>query len=100
MDITTYGLYLAAILFCIGLYVMITKKNLIFVLIGVELVLNGAMLNLIVFSSQHGSIQGQIAGVFIVVIAACEAAVALAILLNIYKRYKSSDLPDLNRLGR
>ncbi len=100
IDVATYGLHLAALLFCIGLLVMITKKNIIFVLIGVELMLNGAMLNLLIFSSGDATHRGQIMGVFVVVVAACEAAVALAILLNIYKRYKSSSMEDLNRLGR
>ena len=100
IDVSTYGLYLAAFLFCVGLYVMLTKRNIIFVLIGVEIILNAAMLNLVIFSASDPTHQGQIMGIFVVVIAACESAVALAILLNIYRQYKTSDLDEVKELGR
>jgi len=79
---------------------MITKKNIIFLLIGVEVILNAALLNMVVFSAKDPGHQGETMGIFIVVVAACEAAVGLAIFLNLYKRYKSSDLGDFNALGR
>ncbi|MFY0686740.1 MAG: NADH-quinone oxidoreductase subunit NuoK [Cyclobacteriaceae bacterium] len=94
----TYGLYLAAFVFAMGLLIIIIKKNAIFVLIGIELILNAANLNLILFAANDPSINGQVFGVFVVVLAAAEAAVALAILLHVFRYYKSSNLDQLNRL--
>ena len=68
-----YILYLSALLFVIGLFVVITRKNAIMVLIGIELMLNGANLNLIAFSSYDNSLQGQIFSIFLITIAAAEA---------------------------
>ncbi len=93
-----YGLGLSAFLFSMGLLVIIIKRNAIFVLIGIELILNAANLNFVVFSSADPANTGQLFGVFSVVLAAAEAAIALAILLNIFKFYKSTDLHQLNRL--
>ena len=61
-----YILYLSALLFVIGLFVVITRKNAIMVLIGIELMLNGANLNLIAFSSYDNSLQGQIFSIFLI----------------------------------
>lgn len=94
----TYFLYLAAFLFSAGLLIVLIKKNAVFVLIGIELMLNAANLNLIAFSRTDPNMSGQMFAVFSVVIAAAEAAIALAILLNIYKKYDSSDLDDLAEL--
>ena len=95
----TYYLLLSAFLLCAGLLIVLIKKNAVFVLLGIELMLNAANLNLIAFSKFDSSLDGQIFAVFSVVVAAAEAAIALAILLNIYKTYKSSDLDDLDILN-
>ncbi len=99
ISISTYGLYLAAALFCIGMVIILTKKNLIFILIGTELLLNAANLNLVIFSRTDPSLQGQMLAIFIIVIAVAEASIGLAILLNIYKLLRTSDLNELTKLG-
>lgn len=91
-------LYLAAFLFCAGLLIVIIKKNAVFVLIGIELMLNAANLNLVAFSKYDPNLSGQMFAIFSVVLAAAEAAIALAILLNIFKTYQTSDLDDLTEL--
>ena len=94
----SYCTYLSVFLFSIGLLIIIVKRNAIFVLIGIELILNAANLNFVVFSLGDPANNGQLFGVFSVVLAAAEAAIALAILLNIFKFYKTTDLHKLNRL--
>ena len=93
-----YILTLGAVLFCAGLLIVIIKKNAVFVLIGIELMLNAANLNLVAFSSYDPKIQGQIFAVFSVVLAAAEAVIALAILLNVYKAYSTTNLDKLDEL--
>ncbi len=94
----TYYLILSAFLLCSGLLMVLIKKNAIFVLLGIELMLNAANLNLVAFSKFNPNLDGQIFAIFSVVVAAAEAAIALAILLNIYKSFNSSDLDDLNTM--
>jgi NADH-quinone oxidoreductase subunit K len=95
----THYLVLAALLFCIGICVMVTKRNAVGILIGVELVLNAANLNLVAFSRyQVGTLDGQIAAAFVIVLAAAEAAVALAIFLNFYARFASIDVDQADTL--
>lgn len=94
----TYYLLISAFLLCAGFLIVLIKKNVVFVLIGIELMLNAANLNLVAFSRYDPAMNGQVFALFSVVIAAAEAAIALAIFLNIYKTYKSSDLDDLNTL--
>jgi len=94
----THILILAGILFFIGLVIVITKKNAIMVLIGIELMLNGANLNLIAFSVGDPEISGQMFSLFVILIAAAEAAVALAIVLNVYKHYRTSNVSEINQL--
>lgn len=93
-----YILMLGALLFCAGLLIVIIKKNAVFVLIGIELMLNAANLNLVAFSAYDEKIQGQIFAVFSVVLAAAEAVIALAILLNVYKEYSTTNLDKLDEL--
>ncbi|WP_370087298.1 NADH-quinone oxidoreductase subunit NuoK [Ekhidna sp.] len=95
----TYTLYLAALLFSSGTYVVITKKNSIFVLIGVELMLNAGNVVLAAFSQFDPSINGQIMAIFAVVLTVCEVSIALAILLNIYRKSGVSNLDELNEIG-
>lgn len=94
----THFLILSGILFVIGLVVVITKKNAIMVLIGIELMLNAANLNLITFSASDPDISGQMFSLFVILIAAAEAAVALAIILNVYKYYRTSNIDEINKL--
>jgi NADH-quinone oxidoreductase subunit K len=78
-------LVVAAALFCCGLYVVLTRRNAVAVLMGVELILNAASINFVAFSHYvSGMIGGQIFAIFIIVLAAAEAAVALAIFLRLF----------------
>lgn len=96
---TAHFLILAAILFCIGLVAVITKKNAIVVLMGIELMLNAANINLVAFSRYDAELlQGQLFSLFIIVVAAAEAAVALALVLRVYSYYKTVDLDKVNDL--
>lgn len=96
---TEHFLLLAAVLFCIGLVAVITKRNAIVVLMGVELMLNAANINLIAFSRFDAlRLQGQLFALFVIVVAAAEAAVALAIVLKVYSYYKTSELDKVNEL--
>lgn len=81
---------LAIALFVIGLLIVLTKRNTIFILIGLELMLNSANLNLMAFSSYRGDADGQVFMLFILVVAVCEAAVGLAIALRVYRFYHTS----------
>ncbi|BDD04172.1 NADH-quinone oxidoreductase subunit NuoK [Aureibacter tunicatorum] len=92
-------LILSAALFCIGLAIILVKKNAVMVLMGVELILNAANLNLVAFGSTDTQPTGQMYALFVIVIAAAEVSVALAIVLNVYKYFQSSDLDKLNSLG-
>ena len=84
---------LSALILCLGLYNVMTRRNAIGVLIGVELILNAASINLIAFARFGGNlIGGQIFALFVIVLAAAEAAVALAIVVVMYKRFHDIDV--------
>jgi NADH-quinone oxidoreductase subunit K len=91
-------LALGAILFSIGLFGVLTKRNLIIVLASIELMLNAANINLVTFARMGLSpnINGQVFALFTMVIAACEIAVGLAILIAIYRNRNSSDVRDMD----
>ena len=92
-------LMIGAVLFVCGVICMATKRNAIGVLMGVELVLNGSNVNLVAFSEYtHLGIDGQIYSLFIIVLAAAEAAVALAIALNFYNNHLTIDVDRANKL--
>ena len=95
----TYYLYLAAFLFSAGTFVVLTRRSAIFVLIGVELMLNGANVVLAAFSQFDPSMKGQIFAIFAVVLTVCEVSIALAILLNVYRKSKASNLDELTEVG-
>lgn len=93
-------LYLGALLFSAGLVVVITKKNLIMVLLGIELMLNASNLNLIAFNQLYpDNIQGQMFSLFVIIVAVCEAAVGLAIVIQVYHYYRTSVPSELNELS-
>ena len=92
-------LIVSAILFALGIYGIVTRKNAILVLMGLELVLNAANINLIAFSRYTGlSLDGQVAAVFVIILAAAEAAIALAIVLNIYNRFQTVNIDEVSHL--
>ncbi len=89
----THYLILAAFMFCCGVCTMIVKRNAVGILIGVELILNAANVNLVAFSRyQVGNVDGQIAALFIIVLAAAEAAIAIAIFVNYYNNLATIDV--------
>lgn len=97
---TTTILIVAALLFSIGLAVVVVKRHAIMVLMGVELMLNAANLNLVAFSQYDpGRLQGQMMALFVMVVAAAEAAIALAIVLQVYRHYKTVQLDELHDLN-
>jgi NADH-quinone oxidoreductase subunit K len=92
-------LLVSAVLFCIGLYMIVSKHNAIQILIGIEFMLNAANLNLVAFGKyDRFSNGGQIFALFAIVLAAATTAVALAIILNVYKKYKTIDPGRIDKL--
>lgn len=92
-------LLLSAFLFSVGLMIIIIKQNAIMMLLGIELLLNAANLNLIGFNTLQPQIYaGQMFSLFVIVIAVAEAAVGLAIVLRVYKYYQSSVPDEINEL--
>lgn len=95
-----YFLILAAALFCIGIYGLINSRNAVRVLMSVELMLNAVNLNLMAFSNylDPQTIRGQVFTVFVIAIAAAEAAIGLAIVLTIYRNRDTVDMEQFNLL--
>jgi len=93
-------LLLSAILFCIGLYGALSKKNAIAILICIELMLNAVNINLVAFTKflTPGELTGQIFAIFVIVVAACEVAVGLAIVIAIYRDRSSIVVENLDWL--
>jgi NADH-quinone oxidoreductase subunit K len=94
-----YYLIVSAALFSLGLYGLLTRKNAINVLMAVELIFNSANINLVAFSRfASGEASGQVFALFTIVIAACEAAVALAIVMSLYRILKTVSLDEASAL--
>ena len=95
-----YYLLLAAALFCIGIYGLVTSRNVIRVLMSIELLLNAVNLNLMAFSNylDPATATGQVFAVFVISIAAAESAVGLAIILAIYRNRDTVDMEAFNLL--
>ena len=102
MTITLHHyLVVGALLFCFGMLAVATRRNAVSVLMGVELILNSANVNLIAFSRYSDvGLSGQVLAVFVIILAAAEAAVALAIVLNIYRNFQIVDLDQASTLRR
>ena len=96
----THYLLLGAVLFVCGAVCMATKRNAIGVLMGVELVLNGATINFVAFAHFNLAfeMEGQVFALFVIVLAAAEAAVALAIVLNFYNNHTTVDVDTAEEL--
>jgi len=94
-------LIVSGILFLFGILTILTRRNAIYILLGVELILNAAGLNFVAFS-RFGNlgVDGHIFAVFIIILAASEAAVALAIILQIFNSYGTIDLNETNLMKR
>jgi NADH-quinone oxidoreductase subunit K len=91
-------LLVGALLFSAGVVAVLSRRNAVAVLIGIELMLNAANVNLVAFDRFGGGIQGQVFAIFVLAIAAAEAAVALAIVLNVFDAFDRIDVDRVNRL--
>jgi NADH-quinone oxidoreductase subunit K len=92
-------LIVGLVIFALGLYTVLTRKNAIGILMGVELILNAANINYIAFARYGGaSIDGQIFAIFVIMLAAAEAAIGLAIVLGIYQNFESIDVEATDSL--
>lgn len=88
----SYYLALGSALFAIGLIGFIARRNLIVMFLCAELMLQGVALNFVTFSRHHGNLHGQVFVLFIITVAACEAGIALALFLSLYRSRKSLDV--------
>jgi NADH-quinone oxidoreductase subunit K len=90
---------LSAILFALGLFTVVTRRNALGILMGIELVLNSANINYVAFArySQSGY-DGQVFAIFVIMLAAAEAAIGLAIVLGIYQTFETIDVDATDRL--
>jgi NADH-quinone oxidoreductase subunit K len=92
-------LFISAALFSLGIMCVLTRKNAVHVLMGIELILNSANINMVAFSKfSAGNLSGQMFAIFVIVIAAAEAAVGLAIVLSMYRLIKSVNLDRADTL--
>ncbi len=99
MDSLQTYLTLAAILFSLGMFAVMTRRNAIAVLMGIELILNAANLNFIAFARFGGmNISGHIFTLFVIVLAAAEVVVALAIIINLYQNFNSINVDEAQQL--
>jgi NADH-quinone oxidoreductase subunit K len=90
--------YLSIILFSIGVMGVLMRRNAIIILMCIELMLNAANLLLVAFSAYNGQAEGQMVVFFVIVVAAAEVAVGLALLISIYRNISSTDINLLNRM--
>ncbi|MEI6766590.1 MAG: NADH-quinone oxidoreductase subunit NuoK [Bacteroidota bacterium] len=95
-----YFLIVSTIMFFIGVYGFLTRKNLITMLMSVELILNSVNINFVVFNRYlfPDQLQGHFFSIFIIAVAASEAAVAIAIILNIYRRFTNIDVENVDKM--
>lgn len=101
MSLTLYHyLILAAILFCTGIYGVLTSKNAVRVLMSLEIALAGVSINLVAFSNYitPAALTGQVFTIFIMTVSAAEAGVALAIIFNVFKNFQTADMEKISSM--
>jgi len=93
-------LIVSTIMFFIGIYGFLVRRNLITILMSTELILNAVSINFVVFNKYlyPDLLQGYMFSIFIIAIAAAEAAVAIAIIINVFRRYKTINVEDVNKM--
>jgi len=91
-------LILAAILFSLGVYGVLARRNAVLVLMSIELILNSVNINLVAFGAANGDIAGEVFALFVIAIAAAEVGIGLAIVLLIYRNRRSIDLNEADLL--
>jgi NADH-quinone oxidoreductase subunit K len=94
----SYYLYLAAALFTIGALGVLLRRNAILVFMSIELMLNSVNLTLVTFSRMNGTLDGQIMAFFVMVVAAAEVVIGLAIIMSIFRTRRSASVDDANLL--
>lgn len=92
-------LFVSCSLFCLGLFGVVARKNAVMVLMGIELILNAANINFVAFSRFGGfGFNGHVAALFVIILAAAESAIALAIVLNIYKTFNNVNVDEIDNM--
>ena len=97
MSLVNY-VYLSVILFAIGSAAVLVRRNSIVIFMGVELMLNATNLAFVTFARMHGSLDGQVVALFVMVVAAAEVVVGLAIIMAIFRARRSASVDDANLL--
>jgi len=95
---TLHYLVLGAALFLLGVIGVLTRRNVVIVLMSIELILNAVNLNLVAFSRMWGGLHGQVFAIFVITDAAAEAAVGLAIILTIFKNRQTLEIDEVSSL--
>jgi NADH-quinone oxidoreductase subunit K len=98
-SIMTSLLIFAGILFAFGFVGFLTRRSLILMFLSLEMMLAGVSINLITFAKHHGNFQGQIMSIMVLSIAACEAAIALALVVSLYRRKATLDVKEWDALS-
>lgn len=95
-----FYLILATVMFFTGVYGFLTRRNLITMLMSVELILNSVNINFMAFNRYlfPGKLEGHFFSLFVIAVAAAEAAVAIAIIINIYRRFTTINVEDVNQM--
>ncbi len=93
-----YYLALGGIIFLIGAVGVLTRRNIMIILMSIELMLNAVNLTLIAFSRAHGNLTGQVFAIFVIAVAAAEAAVGLALIISINRRRATLNVDEINLL--
>lgn len=94
----THFLFLSVALFIIGIFGVLVRRNVLIVLMSIELMLNGANVALLSFSRMWGNLNGQVFAMFVIAVAAAEAAVGLAIVVSIFRSRNRADVDDISML--
>lgn len=94
----THFLIVSALLFCLGLYAVLTRRNAVAILMGIELMLNAANVNLIAFNkfTAPGALNGQVFALVVITLAACEAGVGLALVMAAYRNLETIHVDEIN----
>jgi NADH-quinone oxidoreductase subunit K len=94
----THFLILSALLFCLGLYALLTRRNAVAILMGIELMLNAANINLLAFNRfvAPGALHGHVFALVVITLAACEAGVGLALVISVYRNLETVHVDEIN----
>jgi NADH:ubiquinone oxidoreductase subunit K len=94
----THYLVVSALLFCLGLYAMLTRRNAVAILMGIELMLNAANINLVAFNKfvAPAAVSGQVFALVVITLAACEAGVGLALVMAAYRNLETIHVDEIN----